>query len=417
MPLCYAAPSRVALSAPPWSEPGFGSYARSKEGRGASPPRATEASPDGDRQGPIADFRKRLRQQLLEGGASPGQSRGSEDIFNDLFATAPVTTKKGSSHFKGAVSLPELSDPSSRMPCLGRHPIAASGVTDDEISPTFRRVREVCNRRDATEALLEEKQQELARSSTINTFKAQEQQRERELQVMRQKEFQRMRTIDFEARKQLADQLQRRRLELKLAESSKKMVRATEKAEDKLEEKRQKAAASLELWRYGCERAEKHKRMMDRIARSSGLAKQEISVQRHAKVTQANQPASELQFQKDERMKANVQASLKEQLAEKARKDNAERAEALEARLEAAARRRQQALFGSRYNLLERAFGGDAVGFDAKNHSISVDRRSDSWKKAMQERDPVLGRLQGEVASLASSMSGPLSPEKLSGVA
>merc|ERR1719401_2630951 len=94
--------------------------------------------------------------------------------------------------------------------------------------------------------------------------------------------------------------------------------------------------------------------------------------------------APESRQREDARLKAKIQKALLEKLDEKRKIDGQARLGALDAKLEAAAARRKQGVMGSRYNLVERAFGSSALGFDAKHHTVHVDRRSAQWRKNVE---------------------------------
>merc|ERR1711874_100853 len=82
------------------------------------------------------------------------------------------------------------------------------------------------------------------------------------------------------------------------------------------------------------------------------------------------------------------------------------RAEAFKIKQESAAQRRHYAQLGNRYSFVEKAFGAHAVGFDAKHHSIAVDRRSKSWQRSAEQ----WSKIKGSFSAPELQPARPLSP-------
>jgi hypothetical protein len=303
---------------------------------------------------------------------------------------------------KLSVSVPDLGGQRlSFMPCLGRREAVPSGPSADEVSPTYQRIREVFGRRDELDARRAERKTGLVASrSELSEFKAQEQRHKHALEGAHRKELTSLRTLEAVTRKQLVDDLERRKQEVRQIEGNRKMAVAVEKAEDAMEDRRQKVAQSLEAWRSGCERAEQLKRHQDREKLETHKLTANSYSLKLQRVGDTHRNRADTQPQKNNHLKASIQSSLRVQLEDRRRREAGEMDEAINAKLEAASERRRHALVGSRYGFVERAFGEQAAGFDAK-HQVSVDRRTRAWKDGLEGTTGLLGLLEYGMSQVA----------------
>lgn len=264
------------------------------------------------------------------------------------------------------------------MPSLGRHPM----VDGDMASPTLAKVREVYQKRDAADAKwMEGRREAMAQRFSQNAFKAREQQREVQLQVFKSKELHKVRMLEAEERKSMYKAEQQQSRELSDQCKTEAIERANRKANWILERKRDKATEQLEDWREGMEQCSQTLRDQERRRIRQGHQHWQEINKRLNKVADRKHNKTKSMAEQNEHLRSRIQSSLSSQVLEERRLEGAERLEAMEARLEAAALRRQQVKRGTCYDFLEQAFGNQAVGFDAKHHTVSVDRRSPSWQR------------------------------------
>lgn len=266
-----------------------------------------------------------------------------------------------------------------RMPSLGRHPPVNAG---DMSSPTLAKVREVYQKREEADAQwMQERREGMEQRHSQNAFKAREQQREIQLQVFKSTELHRLRMLEAEDRS-LTYQAEREQ-NLQFAEQSKKetIEKANRKATYLLEKKRERATEQLQDWRDGMEQCAQTLRDQERRRIRQGHQHWQEINKKLTKVAERKHNKMKSMSEQNEHLRSRIQSSNSSQMLEERSRISSERLEAVEARLEAAALRRQQVKRGTCYDFLEQAFGDEAVGFDAKSHSVSVDRRSPSWKR------------------------------------
>lgn len=111
------------------------------------------------------------------------------------------------------------------------------------------------------------------------------------------------------------------------------------------------------------------------------------------------------QGQLNDELKTRIQDSLVAQIREQDVVKSASRAEAYHEKLEKAAARRHTHQSGNRYCFVEKAFGANSAGFDAKHHSVAVDRRSKSWRKSAEGWAKIKGSFSAPVLPPASPLS------------
>merc|ERR1712048_345311 len=173
------------------------------------------------------------------------------------------------------------------------------------------------------------------------------------------------------------------RMELMEAVKTHRIKCAVAKAEDMVEEKRDKAAETLEAWRSGVDRAERNLREKELRMTKDAETNWAGYMERLWKIGISKHNRLESQAQKNDELKTRIQSSLVAQLEERQRKESSMLNQALTAKQQAAAFRREKGMTG-RYNFVEKAFGPQAVGFDAKHHWATTDRRSSSWQKSAE---------------------------------
>jgi hypothetical protein len=244
---------------------------------------------------------------------------------------------------------------------------------------------EVYKKRDQQdEQIMQERRATMDRRHAINAFKAHEQQREEQLKTMKQVELHNIRMAEADERKALYDAAAQEKMDALEKTKLRRLVKAAEKADDTVEKKRDKAIEALEVWRAGVERADRYNKIAELGLVEEAEQKWSNYTSRLWKLGADRHHAPESRQRQDALLKVKIQKALVEQIDEKRKKEGRARLEALEEKLEAAAERRKQALMGSRYNLIETAFGRGALGFDAKNHSVHVDRRGAAWRRNVQ---------------------------------
>jgi len=298
-------------------------------------------------------------------------------------------------------SLPK--PPLEMMPCLGRHP----QIRDDRQSPTLQKVREVYSRRDEQDAQwLEEKREAISRRVALNAFKAREQQRELQLQDFKQKELHKVRMLQAEEKKAMLDAEIAERTEVLGIQKIHRLMVANDRAERLKEEKRDQAQMALETWRTGVERAQQYSRMAEWEKRKDGERWREKYAKRLTELGERKRNVMTSQGQKNDELKKNIQASLSSQMSETNIVECMERAKVCKEKQEAAMLRRHQYQLGSRYGFVEKAFGANADCFDAKHHSVAVDRRGKSWQSSAD----AWKKVQGSFSAPVLPPPRPLSP-------
>lgn len=160
------------------------------------------------------------------------------------------------------------------------------------------------------------------------------------------------------------------------------MRNALDQCDEEIEKRREKASQSLEVWQTGVERARRLRRQKERKMMAEIRANDEHYNARLMKLGVDRSEGAESQSQRNDKLKARIQASLIDQLEERRRIESELLSEAIEERHAAARNRRihQQ----TKYNFLERSFGHQASMFDPKEHSVYVNRKSELWQNNAQ---------------------------------
>jgi len=269
-----------------------------------------------------------------------------------------------------------------KMPCQGRRP----AVRKDEASPTLRKVREVFNRKEEADAKwIEDRREALIRRVNINEFKSKEQQKETAALFSKQKELTKIRMLEAEERKAQADASAQDRWEGMDADFQRKMLVANNQAVDALEAKRAKATQTLDEWDHGMRRCEHYLRAQEREQVASAEQKWHGYMEKLWKHGDRKHNSEDSQAQKNDQLRTQIQESLMAQQREQQKNHARQIAEEVDAKLEAAAVRRRDNMRGARYNLIEKAFGAEAMGYDAKYHSYHTDRRGLVWKSSSED--------------------------------
>lgn len=295
--------------------------------------------------------------------------------------------------------------PLEMMPCLGRHP----PIRSDQQSPTLEKVREVYQRRDEQDKKwIDERHEMINRRTAMNAFKAREQQRELLLQDFKQKELHKVRMLQAEEKKAMLEAEALERTEVMSIQKIHRLISANERAESYKLDKRDQAQVSLEAWHAGCERAHDRNRKLEWEKYREGERNYQKYMQRLTALGESRMVDSKnkSQEQLNGELKARIQDSLVFQIKEDDQRKSEERAEALRTKLENAAIRRSMHQSGNRYHLVEKAFGANSVGFDAKHHTVSVDRRSKSWQKSAE----AWNKMKGSFSAPVLPPTSPLSP-------
>lgn len=295
--------------------------------------------------------------------------------------------------------------PLEMMPSLGRHP----PIRADQASPTLTKVREVYQRRDELDAkFVEERAEAISRRLALNSFKAREQQRELSLQDFQTKELHKVRMLQAEEKKAMLEAERQQNIELMGIQKIHRIMLANERAECIKEEKREGVQHSLDIWKEGVQRC-------DHMLKKSEWEKRKDGERNHGKYMQRlntiaqnkiESKQSRNHVQKNDDLKSSIQSSLCSQLKEQEIQNSLDRADAFNEKQNAAAFRRQCHMLGNRYCFVEKAFGANAIGFDAKSHSVAVDRRSKSWVRNSEE----WGKSKGTFSAPNLPTARPLSP-------
>jgi len=292
--------------------------------------------------------------------------------------------------------------PLEMMPCLGRHP----PIREDQASPTLLRVREVYERRDEQDAKwVDDRREGISRRLALNAFKAREQQRELLLQDFKQKELHKVRMLQAEEKKAMMDYEIVERTEVMGIQKIERMMVANERSERIKEEKRENVAASLLSWQDGVERAQTHIRKTEWEKRKDGERTHAKYMTRLTALGESRLNVCRSQGQKNDELKQTIQSSLCSQLKEQAVEESMVRSDACKAKQDAAAVRRHYATLGNRYCFVEKAFGANSVGFDAKSHSVTVDRRGKAWQKTAEGWAKTKGSFSAPVLPPARPLS------------
>lgn len=196
-----------------------------------------------------------------------------------------------------------------------------------------------------------------------------------------------MRMLEAEERKAMLDSTFQERLDASDEAKIRRLEFAEQLRDMRVEEKRDVAIRRLEQWQSGADRADRYLRHQERRRYAVGEYKFNEYMRKLWKLGIERHEAVLTHGQKNDEVKKRIQTSIMEQRALRAEAEGQAISEALDARLEAAAERRRNGPGKRRYNLLERAFGDEAVpGFDHKHHAgLEVDRRKTSWKENMKE--------------------------------
>merc|ERR1712204_85483 len=117
-----------------------------------------------------------------------------------------------------------------------------------------------------------------------------------------------------------------------------------------------------------------------------------------------NSSSNRSQGQLNDELKIMIQDSLVSQIKEQDVELSAARIQALREKQEQAAIRRHTHQSGNRYCFVEKAFGSNAAGFDAKHHAIATDRRSKSWQKSAEAWAKMKGSFSAPVLPPASPL-------------
>jgi len=305
-----------------------------------------------DKNMPTGAYMRKLRNELEDSSANAAS----------LLARAYTSKNNGSIE---SLQPPAGFDPSARMPCQGQLP----AVREDRESPTLRKVKDVYGRRGEADArFMEGLQQAMVRREAQNAFKAAEQQRERQLEVFKQKELHKVRMLETEERKAMLDLEQQERVELLEVVKARRLRQAEAKAEDCVEERRDRATITLDRWRHGMERSQRYLREEQRwmIARSE--TKWGNYVARLWSLGLERHDTQQSHGQKNYMLKVRIQHAHSAQLAAKEKEDSESLKQVLEVKQQKAAERREK-LRTSQYNFRERSLAPQARNLQGKKFS------------------------------------------------
>jgi len=324
-----------------------------KDGKEVDPETEVEALVDfftparGKEDMAIETFHAQLRKQIAD------QALADNDDDD-------AATSGGSSLTR--TSLRALQTTQERMPCQGR-----KGTLPGEPSPTLAKVKEAQTRRDVAETQwLDELTGLITRRQAANTFKAREQQRERQLQQMQQKETHKLRLSEASTKKRAMDAEAADRATTLAAHKDQAADEAECRAIEAVELRRDRLTDQLDAWAQGVDRCARYQRYQEsRLRADVGRSLQQKMERREAFGATRMNPG-ENQMQKNDKLKVRIQASLHAQMRQQNDEYRDEVQDKQDAKLEAAAHRRHAR---SRYNFLERSFGTEAFDFDAKLHS------------------------------------------------
>lgn len=247
-------------------------------------------------------------------------------------------------------------------------------------------MREVYNKREeADQRWVDERREAIARRLALNGFKAQEQQRELQLQVFKQKELHKVRMLEATERKEILDAECQEKAEIADAEKAQLLARSGKAANETNESRRECARLSLDKWHTGVQRADKHRRREEVTRIREAQGNWEHYMLRLSHLGEARHNHLESHGQKNDKLKTRIQCSLVQQLKDQETMKSDALAESIDTKIQLARERRHMGQFGTRYNFVEKAFGAGSAGFDVKDHSIAVDRRQQSWQRSAAE--------------------------------
>jgi len=337
----------------------------------------------------IEVYHQKLVAQLAEQKGQDAQDRGeglvglprTHSSGGISLGSRATSLQASSNNIRGAF-LTEASVSSWQSATRSREP-----VRSDDASPTLLKVKEVYNRREENDALfLQEREQKMVERERRNAFKHQEAKKEHALEGVKQKELHKVRMLEAGERKAELEAEAAEELAAQTADRRRRHRSALDKADDAVEQKRGVAVASLEAWATGVHRADRNAKIKERKTISEHNAHEEIYMARLRAVGESRHNVGESQAQKNDKLKSRIQLSLAEQLKDQRRNESDLLLEAIMEKQEAARGRRQHNF--SKYNFLDRSFGEGAGDFDSKDHSVSVDRRSESWRKGFKGSSP-----------------------------
>mmetsp|Transcript_12579 Transcript_12579/g.20760 ORF Transcript_12579/g.20760 Transcript_12579/m.20760 type:complete len:673 (-) Transcript_12579:21-2039(-) len=345
-------------------------------------------------------YARKLRAQVTDVDGRrhiPGMSE-VVDLRETLCRSAERSTEQ-----EPVISNNTPAPPLEMMPCLGRHP----HIRYDEESPTLMKVREVYKRKDEQdEQWVDERREAIARRIALNSFKAREQQRELLLQDFKQKELHKLRMLSAEEKKSSMNAEEQELAEQQSISRIRRVYYAVEKSEQAIEDKRDQVSQSLEEWRARVAAASHNMRKWEWEKMKIGERRQQKYMEKLNAIGERRQVTVVSQSRKNDELKKRIQTSLSRQLVEQRLQDSLTFAEELQAKQEAAEVRRQRAKLGHRYGFTERAFGEDALCFDAKHHMVAVDRRGESWQQTAE----AWNKLKGSFSVPEICAPRPLSP-------
>jgi len=355
----------------------------------------------------ISVYSRRLRGQLLASAGSHNQLR-SGGVMSEVDWRAKLCRYREPDENPPAEPPPPPEIPKGpleMMPSLGRHP----PIRADQASPTLSKVREVYQRRDELDAkFVEDRAEGISRRLALNSFKAREQQRELSLQDFQTKELHKVRMLQAEEKKAMLDAELVQNTELMSIQKIHRIMLANERSERAKEEKREGVQQSLDNWKEGLERCDHMLKKSEWEKRKDGERNQAKYMQRLTTIAQSKVESKQSRNhgQKNDDLKSSIQSSLCSQLKEQQVQNSLDRADVFNDKQNAAAIRRQCHMLGNRYCFVEKAFGANAIGFDAKSHSVAVDRRSKSWVRNSEE----WGKSKGTFSAPNLPTARPLSP-------
>jgi hypothetical protein len=348
----------------------------------------------------ISVYVKNLRAQLLSDAGRQNHGAGSGDVD---WRKRLCREQEAPVEEPPAIDYSVPKGPLEMMPCLGRHP----PIRADQESPTLLRVRDVYQRRDEQDARwVDERRDKIGHRLALNAFKAKEQQRELLLQDFKQKELHKVRMLQAEEKKAVIDFEAQERTEVMSIQKIHRLRLANERVEEMKEEHRERVTDALDSWQEGVQRAKQLARKTEWEKRKEGERNLVKYMTRLEAMGESRHHIVKSQVQKNDDLKRQIQTSFSWQLKEQDAEARLAKAEANAARHEAAALRRSYSQLGNRYCLVEKAFGANSVGFDAKHHSISVDRRCNSWQKNAE----AWAKTKGSFSAPVLPPARPLSP-------
>merc|ERR1711920_655672 len=173
---------------------------------------------------------------------------------------------------------------------------------------------------------------------------------------------------------------------------------AGKRAETIIAEKRERSSELLDTWSEGVRRSE-------RLARKKEVQQIKDAEESWSQYTErlsqiGTRRAEKSHHNGQEELKIQLQHDLKAELYATQRNESRELAAAVDAKQQAAAARREKGA-SAKYSFVEKAFGPQAPGFDAKFHWATTDRRSPSWRKNAEAWESNRGRFSEPVLTIA----------------